>query len=162
VQTFATQSLLAYSPGIRCRASSNAAPTAHYMEGYVTSYAGNSLTVNIDMIGGTGTYNDWNLNLAGPTGAGYSATATGAASILVGSVTLTTQTALAYTAGARVRFSAQGSPQNWIEGLVTAYSGTSISAAIDIFGGSGAYSAWDLNLAGQPGQPLPDIDGGSF
>ncbi|MEP6715562.1 MAG: hypothetical protein ABJC09_08295 [Terriglobia bacterium] len=61
---FTTQSGLAYSAGARARASS-AANSANYMEGLVTSYSGTSLAINVDAIGGFGTKNDWNINIAG-------------------------------------------------------------------------------------------------
>lgn len=160
-QSFTTQANLAYSAGVRCRASSQANP-ASYMEGVVTSYAGNIITINVDMIGASETHADWNLNLTGPVGAGYEATSTSALSIMTGPMTLITQSGLAYTAGARVRISAQGAAQNWIEGLVTSYAGTSLGVNIDSFGGSGAFTAWNINIAGEPGVPLSTIDGGMF
>jgi hypothetical protein len=39
------------------------------MEGLVSSYSGTSLGVTIDLTGGAGTLNDWNINLAGERGA---------------------------------------------------------------------------------------------
>jgi hypothetical protein len=39
------------------------------MEGLVTAYSGASLTVNVDLTGGSGTAADWDLNLAGQQGA---------------------------------------------------------------------------------------------
>jgi hypothetical protein len=67
VQTFTTQTGLAYLVGARARASSNSAPT-NFMEGIVTSYTGTALTINVDVIGGSGTFADWNLNVAGVAG----------------------------------------------------------------------------------------------
>lgn len=160
-QSFVTQAGLAYSSGVRCRASSQANP-ASYMEGVVTSYSGNIITINVDMIGAVETHADWNLNLTGPVGAGYEATSTSALSIVTGPTTLMTQSGLAYTAGARVRITAQSATQNWIEGLVTSYAGTSMGVNIDSFGGSGAFTAWNINVAGEPGVALPNIDGGTF
>jgi hypothetical protein len=66
--TFATQSGLAYSVGARARASSRGTPTA-WMEGLVTSYSGTTLIVNVDLVNGSGTHTDWNLNVAGSQGA---------------------------------------------------------------------------------------------
>jgi hypothetical protein len=158
---FITQSGLAYSPGVRCRASSNA-NAGVYMEGRVSAYSGTSLTIAVDLANGSGSYNDWNLNLTGPTGSGYAATSTSSLSISLGQITLTTQPGLAYTPGARVRIAAQSAPTNWIEGIVTAYSVSALSVAVDLLGGLGAFSAWDINLTGQPGQPSSAIDGGVF
>ena len=66
-RTFETQAGLAYSTGARLRASS-AANGANYMEGLVTSYGGTTLTMDVSRTGGSGTYADWNLNLAGDPG----------------------------------------------------------------------------------------------
>jgi hypothetical protein len=66
--TFTTAAGLAYSAGARVRASSNA-NSANYMEGFVTSYSGTSLVVNVDATGGSGTHADWNLNVSGLQGA---------------------------------------------------------------------------------------------
>ena len=160
-QTFITQSGLAYSAGARCRASSNA-NTSVYMEGLVSGYSGTSLTIAVDLINGSGSFNDWNLNLTGPAGSGYAATSASTLSISLGPITLITQQGLAYTPGARVRVAVQGSPANWIEGVVTAYSAGALAIAADLAGGLGAFSAWNINLTGQPGQPSSAIDGGVF
>lgn len=70
----------AFLAGARIRATS--ASTGHWMEGVVTAYASTTLTVTMDYSdGNTGTYNDWNINVAGEkgsTGATGSAGATGA------------------------------------------------------------------------------------
>jgi hypothetical protein len=68
-RTFATQVGLAYAAGARARASSNA-NGANFMEGLVTAYAGDSLTINITKTGGAGTFADWNINVAGDPGSG--------------------------------------------------------------------------------------------
>lgn len=67
-KAFATQSGLAYQNGARVRAAS-AANTANWMEGRAT-YAGSTLTINVDKTGGSGTFADWILNLAGEPGTG--------------------------------------------------------------------------------------------
>lgn len=90
---------------------------------------------------------------AGSNGAGYSP-ATSTTSITIpgtatGSFAFTTQSGLAYQANARVRATATSG--NYIEGLVT-YSGTTLTITADAIGGSGTYSSWTLNIAGQPGQ----------
>jgi hypothetical protein len=162
--TLTTQSGLAYSVGARVRLSSTASPT-NWMEGTVTSYAITQLAVQVDLVGGSGTFASWNINLAGQqgqqgpqgvTGAGYQATSTSSATIGTGSVTLTTQAGLAYTAGARVRASASASPSNWMEGVVTGYSTTQLTFAVDLTSiGGGTFASWNINLAGQQGQQGP-------
>jgi hypothetical protein len=153
-QIFATQSGLAYKNGMRCRASSNGTPTS-YMEGWVTSYGGSALIMTVDLANGTGTYSDWNLNLSGIPGAGYAASSSTALSIALGSSSLTTGLGLAYSPGARVRISAQSAPTNWMEGIVTSYSNANGTLAFtaDLIGGSGAFTVWTINIAGQPGVP---------
>lgn len=63
-KTFATQAGLAYNTASRVRIISDADPT-NWMEGNVTSYSGTSLVVNVDTIGGSGTYSDWTISLSG-------------------------------------------------------------------------------------------------
>lgn len=67
-KAFTTQAGLAYTNGARVRASS-AANTSNWMEGLVT-YSGTTLTMTADKINGSGTFADWNFNLAGAPGAG--------------------------------------------------------------------------------------------
>src|SRR5215831_9029883 len=64
--SFNTQSGLAYSPGARIRLSS--VSSGAWLEGVVTSYVINVITFNVDLIGGSGTYNDWDVNLTGEPG----------------------------------------------------------------------------------------------
>jgi hypothetical protein len=68
-KAFTTLAGLAYVVGSRVRVASNANPV-NYMEGLVTGYAGTTLTVNVTRVGGSGTFADWNLSLAGDPGAG--------------------------------------------------------------------------------------------
>lgn len=68
-KVFTTQAGLAYVAGSRVRAASGAAPTVDWMEGVVTSYSGTTLTVTVDLIGGSGTHVDWSISIAGARGA---------------------------------------------------------------------------------------------
>jgi hypothetical protein len=120
------------------------------MEGAVTSYAGNTLTLNVDSIGGSGNFSGWSFNVAGPQGAtgpvgpvgplgpagpvgpGYAATSTTSAPINTGGVTLSTQSGLAYTPGARARLASRGTPSAWMEGVVTSYSGGNLTVNVDL------------------------------
>lgn len=88
----------------------------------------------------------------GPAGPGYTATSATATVIGTGSKTFATQAGLAYTIGARARAASRSIPGNFMEGLVTAYSGTSLTINADLSNGSGTLSDWDINLAGQQGQ----------
>lgn len=87
----------------------------------------------------------------GATGPGYLATSTTSILVAVGPIVFSTQSGLAYVNGTRVRATSNGSPTNWIEGLVTAYSGTSLSVTIDKIHGSGTFNDWNLNVSGEPG-----------
>lgn len=87
-KSFTTQTTDQYTPGIWMSAVSNA-NGANWMFGQVTSYSGSTLVLNISAIGGSGTYADWNLSLAGvqgPTGAPgtLSGTAVGTVDLLTG------------------------------------------------------------------------------
>jgi hypothetical protein len=68
-KTFQTQTGLAYTIGVRVRAASNSTPNS-WMEGIVTGYATASgvLTLSCDISNGSGTFADWNLNIAGVPG----------------------------------------------------------------------------------------------
>jgi hypothetical protein len=78
-KTFTTQSGEQYTAGVYLIAVSQA-NTANFMFGQVVSYAGTSLVLNVQATGGSGTYADWNLSLAGvpgPAGTGITNQATG-------------------------------------------------------------------------------------
>ena len=87
----------------------------------------------------------------GPQGAGYAATSTTSLAIALGSQSFTTQSGLAYSAGARVRASSAATPGAYMEGPATSYSGTLLVLNIDTIGGSGTHADWNINLAGLPG-----------
>lgn len=55
--------------GARLRVSSDANPGTHWMEGVVTDYSGNTLEIDVDLVGaGSGSRADWTINLAGQQG----------------------------------------------------------------------------------------------
>ncbi|HEY2243446.1 MAG TPA: hypothetical protein VGH47_04380 [Xanthobacteraceae bacterium] len=155
-QVFSTQAAMAYVPGQRLRAMSAASPTTNFMEGFITAYTGNNLTINVDAIGGSGSHGDWSFGPAGQqgavgpigptgstgsvgpagpiglTGPGYMATSTSSLPIAVGTISLSTQSGLAYTPGARIRLASRSQPAKWMEGVVATYSGTSMTVSIDL------------------------------
>ena len=61
--------------------------------------------------------------------------------------------------GARARASSSASPTNYVEGLVTAYSGTSWTLSVDNYSGSGTFASWNINLAGNPAAVSQTING---
>jgi hypothetical protein len=108
-------------------------------------------------------------NLTGPAGAngangpGYYATSSSSLAIGTGSKTFTTQSGLAYAANMRVRIAYNAS--NYMEGVCTSYSGTSLVVNVDRVVGSGTYASWTIGLAGDvgaTGQGFSDGDKGDI
>lgn len=90
----------------------------------------------------------------GSTGPGYAATSTTSIAMAAsGSKSITTQTGLAYTAGARIRLTSAGTPADYWEGVITAY--TSGSGALvftaDKATNTATHADWNINLAGEIG-----------
>lgn len=63
---FETSAGLAYAIGMRVRI---AIDLTRYAEGVVTNYVGTTLSVLIDRVVGSGTFNHWNIGIAGDVGA---------------------------------------------------------------------------------------------
>ena len=82
-------------------------------------------------------------------GAGYAATSTTSLTIGTGSTTFTTQSGLAYTAGAIIQATDSANVANYMYGTVTSYSGTTLVVNVTAVGGSGTFATWNINLAGQ-------------
>lgn len=97
----------------------------------------------------------------GPAGIGYGGTSNSAKTISLGSKTFSVQSGLAYIAGERIRFVDQANPLNFLEGIITSYTGSSLVANIDNTGGSGTIPSWNLSVgsnlgvAGANGQGVP-------
>ena len=90
--------------------------------------------------------------IQGSTGPGYAATSTTSLALASsGSKAFTTQQGLAYTAGARIRATSAGDVTKWMEGVVTAYSGTTLTVTMDDANGSGTFADWNINLTGESG-----------
>lgn len=59
-------------------------------------------------------------------------------------------------AGARLRISSDASPAvDWMEGIVTSYTASTLELAVDLVSGAGSHSDWTINLAGHPGSEGP-------
>ena len=97
------------------------------------------------------------IGAAGPTGPGYGATSTSSLTVGSGSTTFATQTGLAYSIGARARASSAANSANYMEGLVTSYTGTALIINVDTTGGSGTHADWNLNVAGNAGVAGPHL-----
>ena len=57
----------------------------------------------------------------------------------------------AFQVGTRVRISDQANTDNFMEGPITAYSGTSMTVNVQNYGGSGTIAAWSFSVAGIQG-----------
>lgn len=79
-------------------------------------------------------------------------TSTTSLAITIASKTLTTQEFLGYSVGSRIRLTSDADPTtHWMEGVVTAYSGTSMTVSVDLILGSGSRADWNLSLTGERG-----------
>ncbi len=96
---------------------------------------------------------------AGAAGAGYGGTSTTSRTITTGSASFTTQAGLAYVAGQRVRVA--NSVTNYVEGLVTSYTGTTLTVLVDAIAGAGTFASWNIGVAGNPGATGPQGPAGS-
>ncbi len=90
--------------------------------------------------------------LQGSAGAGYAATSSTSRTIAsTGTLSFTTQSGLAYSSGARVRVTDQASASNYMEGVCSSYSGTTLTIVVDLAGGAGTIAAWNINVSGERG-----------
>lgn len=92
--------------------------------------------------------------ISGPTGdpgPSYQATSTSSVAIGTGSKTFTIQSGRGYSAGQWVR--ASNSASNYMEGTVTSYSSTTLIINVPTGRaiGSGTFTSWNVNIAGDPG-----------
>ena len=63
----------------------------------------------------------------------------------------TTQAGLAYAVGIRAKAISAANPANFMHGLVTSYSGTTLVINVDATGGSGTLADWNLAVQGETG-----------
>jgi len=151
-KSFTANTGLSYSIGVRIRLSS-AAGTGNYMEGNVASYNSGTgaLVVTVDTIGGSGTFNDWLINIggvAGISGDRYKSTSTTESSLALGVISFEVGSGYAYAVGNRIRATDSASGSNFAEGHVISYSGGVLTINADKISGSGSISSWNINLGG--------------
>lgn len=80
------------------------------------------------------------------------ATSTTSLAVSTGSKVLTTQSGKFMGVGTNLLLSSDANPTlNFMEGQVTAYSGTSLTVNVTKVTGSGSYSDWTLRVSGSPG-----------
>jgi len=81
----------------------------------------------------------------------YGLTSSTSTTIGTGSKTFTTNlasNATAFTVGTRVRLAYSVTPANFMEGVITSFSGTTLVVNVDNTGGSGTYASWTVSVAG--------------
>jgi hypothetical protein len=113
--------------------------------------------------------------IQGPAGLGYGGTSNSAKTISLGSKTFVVTAGLAYIPGQRIRFVDQTNSANFLEGTITSYNASSMVVNIDLTGGSGTISNWNLTVGGNlgtsgvgvptggtAGQVLSKIDGTDY
>jgi len=118
----------AFTVGTRIRVAYVTAP-ANYMEGVITSFSGTTLVVNVDSIGGSGTYANWTISVAGIQGSNGVTSITGTANQVIAS---------ASTGAVTLSL-----PQNINSGAAPTFLGTNFTgtASLNINGTVGATTA---------------------
>jgi hypothetical protein len=84
----------------------------------------------------------------------YNLTSVSSVAIATGSKTFTTNLSnisTAFTVGTRVRVAYVTTPANYMEGVITSFSGTTLVVNVDSIGGSGTYANWTISVAGLQG-----------
>ena len=84
----------------------------------------------------------------------YNLTSVSSVAIATGSKTFTTNLSnisTAFTVGTRVRVAYITTPANYMEGVITSFSGTTLVVNVDSIGGSGTYANWTVSVAGIQG-----------
>lgn len=84
----------------------------------------------------------------------YNLTSVSSVAIATGSQTFTTNLSnisTAFTIGTRIRVAYVTTPANYMEGVITSFSGTTLVVNVDSIGGSGTYANWTISVAGIQG-----------
>lgn len=85
----------------------------------------------------------------GPPGPSFAATSTSSVAIDTGAKTFTVEADRGYSPGQYLR--ATNDASNYVEGPVTSYSGTTLVLNVTRAIGSGTYTSWNINIAGDIG-----------
>jgi hypothetical protein len=64
-------------------------------------------------------------------------------------------TSTAFAVGERIRIAYTVTPTNYVEGIITSFSGTTLIMTSDATGGSGTYTSWNIGVAGNVGATGP-------
>lgn len=89
---------------------------------------------------------------SGTNGAGYLATSATSLAVGAGGKAFSTQAGLAYAVGEIVRATSAANSTNWMQGVITAYSGSTLTVSVTASNGAGTYADWNLHVA-------PGLDG---
>lgn len=96
------------------------------------------------------------LNAFGAALNNMATTTTSATSFLLGtgSKAFTVEAGKSYQVGMTVKIAYTTTPTNWMLGIVTAYTGTTLTVTVQSTAGSGTYAAWTITLAAEGGAGL--------
>lgn len=78
----------------------------------------------------------------------YKTTSTTSLAIALGSKAFTVASGLSYQIGTRCRATSAAGSGNFMEGNVSAYSGTTLTVLVDTIGGTGTLTDWNINIGG--------------
>jgi len=150
-----TQTGLAYTVGSRVRFADSTYPELYFFEGTVNTYVSGTgvLGLEVDLVSDSGPAlrGPWTINLAGAQGSGYRTVSNTNTIVSTGTKVFSVFRGLAYLPGARVRVSRSSTPSTYLEGVVTDYTGGTLTVDVDVVSGSGVYGSWNINVAGEPG-----------
>jgi hypothetical protein len=138
--------------------------STHYMEGVVNTVSSTSMTIVADYVVGSGTFTAWTIMVTGDQGPSGSYGATPSmieASTTSNTISSSGSKTFAYTSdplltwfiGQRLR--AVNDASNYMEGVITAVSATSVTITADYSVGSGTFTTWTLGIAGDRGAVGP-------
>lgn len=137
-KTFTASSGLGFQPGTRVRASDSANPS-RFVEGEVATASATSLTLNVDVVGGSGAASSWVIR-AVPTASSTSAT------IGTGAKSFTSTGGLGFAPGTLVQAFSSANPGLYVQGTVTASGATTLSINATATGGTAGTSVSDWNI----------------
>lgn len=88
----------------------------------------------------------------------FTGTSSTSLTVGTGSKTFTTQAGLAFAVGNTVLIASTANSANYMQGAITAYSGTSMTVNVTSTGGSGTVASWNLSLVGSVTASASDGD----
>ena len=95
---------------------------------------------------------------AAASAAQLTGTSTSSLSIGLGAKVFTTQAGKFFDAGSSLLITSDADPNNFMFGIVTTYSGTTLTMDITVTGGSGTFSDWTIRVSGVEGAEGVAVD----